>query len=77
MFLPNVLLAKGQRGWPLMHRLLVDLFQRCGSAELSFLVNSGLSFGCVLGIFQMLLWLVYEVGECWVSLFGSRKRWID
>ena len=26
MFMPKTLLAKGQRGWPLMHRLLVDLF---------------------------------------------------
>ena len=26
-------------------RMLVDLFQRCGKAELAFLVNSGLGFG--------------------------------
>mmetsp|Transcript_3567 Transcript_3567/g.9219 ORF Transcript_3567/g.9219 Transcript_3567/m.9219 type:complete len:351 (+) Transcript_3567:406-1458(+) len=42
-------------------KLLVDLFQRCGSEELKFLVNSGFGFGCVLGVFQMLLWLFYEV----------------
>lgn len=26
MFMPNLLLAKGQKGWVLMHRLLIDLF---------------------------------------------------
>ena len=29
--------------------MLVQLFQRCGKAELAFLVNSGLSFGMALG----------------------------
>ncbi|KAL1498479.1 hypothetical protein AB1Y20_013804 [Prymnesium parvum] len=42
-------------------KLLVNLFQRCGKAELSFLVDSGFGFGCVLGVFQMVLWLFYEV----------------
>ena len=42
-------------------QLLVDLFQRCGKAELAFLVNSGFGFGVALGVLQMLLWLVYEM----------------
>ena len=42
-------------------RLLIDLFQRCGAKELAFLVNSGFGFGCVLGVFQMLLWLFFEL----------------
>ena len=42
-------------------QLLVDLFQRCGKAELAFLVNSGFGFGCLLGVFQMLLWIFFEL----------------
>ncbi len=37
-------------------RMLVELFQRCGKAELSFLVNSGFGFGIALGVVQMLAW---------------------
>ena len=50
-------------------QLLVDLFQRCGSAELAFLVDSGFAFGCVLGVFQMLLWLFYE--QAWTLAVGG------
>ena len=42
-------------------QLLIDLFQRCGAKELAFLVNSGFGFGCMLGVFQMLLWIFFEV----------------
>jgi hypothetical protein len=41
-------------------QLLVDLFQKCGSAEFPFLVNSGLWVGFLLGIGQMLLWCLYD-----------------
>lgn len=37
--------------------LLGELFQKAGRKELEFLVNSGLSFGFLLGIFQMILWI--------------------
>ena len=40
-------------------RMLVELFQRCGKAELAFLINSGFGFGIVLGLIQMVAWLVY------------------
>lgn len=40
--------------------VLVDLFQRCGAAELSFLVNSGLFFGFFLGVIQMIVWAFYN-----------------
>ena len=41
--------------------LLVDLFRRCGRIELDFLVNSGFGFGCLLGVVQMALWILYEL----------------
>jgi len=50
-------------------KLLVDLFQRCGSAELAFLVNSGFLFGCALGVLQMLFWLFYE--RAWTLALGG------
>jgi uncharacterized membrane protein YheB (UPF0754 family) len=60
-------------------KMLVDLFKRCGSAELSFLVNSGLGFGIALGIVQMLAWLVYE--RAWTlaaggAIVGYLTNWI-
>lgn len=36
--------------------VLVDLFQKVGRVELDFLVESGLGFGFILGLGQMLLW---------------------
>jgi len=50
-------------------QLLIDLFQRCGKAELAFLVNSGFSFGCALGVVQMLIWLLYE--RAWTLAVGG------
>ena len=38
--------------------VLVDLFQKVGRVELDFLVESGLGFGFLLGLGQMLLWVV-------------------
>lgn len=38
--------------------LLGQLFQKAGRKELKFLVDSGFGFGLVLGIFQMVLWLL-------------------
>ena len=38
--------------------VLVDLFQKVGRVELDFLVESGLGFGFILGLGQMLLWAV-------------------
>ena len=60
-------------------RMLVDLFQRCGKSELSFLVNSGLSFGMALGVVQMLAWLVYE--RAWTlaaggAIVGYLTNWV-
>ncbi|CAM9805798.1 unnamed protein product, partial [Choristocarpus tenellus] len=40
--------------------MIVGLFQRCGKAEFSFLVNSGLWFGFLLGVIQMFVWLLYD-----------------
>mmetsp|Transcript_108622 Transcript_108622/g.315931 ORF Transcript_108622/g.315931 Transcript_108622/m.315931 type:complete len:335 (+) Transcript_108622:373-1377(+) len=40
--------------------LLVNLFERCGAPELRFLVMFGLWGGLGLGVFQMLLWLVWS-----------------
>ena len=39
---------------------LGQLFQECGQAELNFLTNSGLWFGFLLGIIQMLVALVWD-----------------
>lgn len=41
-------------------RLLVDLFQRVGRAELKFLVDSGFGFGFLLGVVQMVIWVLYD-----------------
>ncbi|KAL7539746.1 hypothetical protein ACHAWF_006496 [Thalassiosira exigua] len=38
--------------------VLVDLFQKVGRVELDFLVESGLGFGFILGIGQMLAWVI-------------------
>lgn len=49
--------------------LLGELFQKAGRKELEFLVNSGLSFGFFLGIFQMLLWICFP--NNWVLPVGG------
>ena len=38
--------------------VLVDLFQKVGRVELDFLVESGLGFGFILGLMQMVAWVV-------------------
>eukprot|EP00985_Skeletonema_marinoi_P006275 scaffold2716_cov205-Skeletonema_marinoi.AAC.5 len=38
--------------------VLVDLFQKVGRVELDFLVESGLGFGFLLGLVQMVAWIV-------------------
>jgi hypothetical protein len=38
--------------------VLVDLFQKVGRVELDFLVESGLGFGFLLGLLQMVAWIV-------------------
>ena len=38
---------------------LCELFQRCGRAELRFIVDMGLWGGFVLGLAQMGLWLLW------------------
>ncbi len=38
--------------------LICELFQRCGRAELRFIVDVGLWGGALLGLAQMALWLV-------------------
>jgi hypothetical protein len=60
-------------------RMLVELFQRCGKAELAFLINSGFGFGIVLGLIQMVAWLVYE--RAWTlaaggAIVGFLTNWI-
>ena len=46
-------------------RVLVDLFERCGDQDLRFVVNSGLVLGSLLGVAQMLLWIIFPA---WWSL---------
>ena len=40
--------------------LIVNMFQTIGRAELSFLVDSGLFFGFLLGLIQMVIWMFYD-----------------
>ena len=40
-------------------RIIVDLFKTCGREELKFVVSSGLLGGILLGIVQMLAWIVF------------------
>jgi len=50
-------------------RLLVELFQRCGRDELRFIVTTGLWGGALLGLFQMIMWLLFPVP--WSLAFGG------
>lgn len=59
--------------------LLGELFQKAGRKELEFLVNSGLGFGMVLGLFQMALWIGIPNG--WMlpvggALVGYITNWV-
>lgn len=49
--------------------LLGQLFRKCGQAELDFLTNSGLWFGFMLGIIQMVVALFWE--NPWALSFGG------
>ncbi|MGH7857931.1 MAG: hypothetical protein ACREQY_11425 [Candidatus Binatia bacterium] len=40
--------------------LLTRMFLECGAAELRFVVNSGLWFGLLFGVPQMVLWIFYK-----------------
>eukprot|EP00793_Prasinoderma_coloniale_P001381 PRCOL_00005156-RA len=50
-------------------RVLVELFQRCGDVELKFLVDSGLWFGFLLGVIQMIVWMFYD--NPWTLTIGG------
>jgi uncharacterized membrane protein YheB (UPF0754 family) len=50
-------------------RLLGQLFRTCGQAELDFLTNSGLWFGFLLGIIQMVVALFWD--NPWSLSFGG------
>jgi uncharacterized membrane protein YheB (UPF0754 family) len=57
--------------------MLGQLFQRCGKAELDFLTNSGLWFGFLLGIVQMVVALFWD--NPWTlsvggAIVGSKYR---
>jgi len=59
--------------------LLGELFQKAGRKELDFLVNSGLGFGFILGIFQMALWILLP--SVWAlptggALVGYITNWV-
>lgn len=41
-------------------KIIVELFQRCGRNEFVFIRRSGLYFGFLFGIFQMVQWLVWD-----------------
>jgi uncharacterized membrane protein YheB (UPF0754 family) len=41
-------------------KTLSDLFEMCGRDELKFLTNSGLWFGGLLGVIQMVLWMFWD-----------------
>ena len=58
---------------------LVALFQKVGARELQFLVESGSYFGFVLGLVQMLVWMVYPAR--WTMpvggmVVGTLTNWI-
>jgi len=59
--------------------ILVDLFQKVGHKELRFLTDSGLFFGFLLGLLQMLAWLVFP--RAWTlpvggAIVGYLTNWI-
>ncbi|MFB6347736.1 MAG: DUF445 domain-containing protein [bacterium] len=41
-------------------KILNDVFQKSGTAELTFIKRSGLYFGTFFGLFQMTLWMFYQ-----------------
>eukprot|EP00578_Thalassiosira_sp_NH16_P014754 CAMPEP_0181124954 /NCGR_PEP_ID=MMETSP1071-20121207/26780_1 /TAXON_ID=35127 /ORGANISM="Thalassiosira sp., Strain NH16" /LENGTH=383 /DNA_ID=CAMNT_0023210341 /DNA_START=445 /DNA_END=1596 /DNA_ORIENTATION=- len=60
-------------------KVLVELFQKVGRVELDFLVESGLGFGFVLGLGQMIAWVLNP--KLWTlpvagALVGYVTNWI-
>ncbi len=60
-------------------KLLNELFLRCGAAEFSFIGNSGLYFGFLFGLPQMVIW--YFVQPWWLLplaglLVGYATNWV-
>lgn len=55
------------RGTSVLHP--VHRSQVCGRAELAFLTNSGLWFGYLLGVFQMILWMFWD--NPWTLTIGG------
>ena len=49
--------------------ILCELFQKCGRAELKFLTDSGLFFGFLLGLIQMVVWMFYD--NPWTLTIGG------
>ncbi len=59
--------------------LLNRIFLECGNAEFRFIINSGLGFGLLFGLIQMLLWILFP--NQWVLpacgfLVGWATNWI-
>jgi uncharacterized membrane protein YheB (UPF0754 family) len=50
-------------------RILSNMFQKVARVELDFLVNSGFLFGFLLGLLQMLQWMIYPAN--WTLLAGG------
>lgn len=53
-------------------KIIVELFQRCGREEFVFIRRSGLVFGFLFGILQMLQWLVWD--PWWSLAVGVRGK---
>jgi uncharacterized membrane protein YheB (UPF0754 family) len=54
--------------------LLVRTFQQCGEAEFRFIERSGLYFGFLFGVIQMVVWLYFR--QWWLlPLFGLLVGW--
>ncbi|RBW48654.1 DUF445 domain-containing protein [Marinobacter sp. F3R11] len=55
-------------------QLLNRIFLECGEAEFRFIVNSGLYFGFLFGLIQMVVWYFYQ--NWWVlPVFGLMVGW--
>lgn len=59
--------------------VLIHLFQKVGKNELKYLVNSGFSYGFLLGLFQLIFWMFYP--KNWTlpiggAVIGYITNWI-
>lgn len=50
-------------------KIIVELFQKCGREELKFIVTTGLWGGFILGLLQMLFWIIFP--QPWTLIFGG------